>query len=176
MVLVLTLMRIIKILIMHSKKILSINHFFLPLFILLFSVVSFGQTIDRDVVSSAGDHFIANSASVSWTIGEVATESFASNANILNQGFHQGNLFVTAIEDELDIDFSIKAYPNPVMDILIVETQDQDINYQIINMNGEVVSNGIFSTEREEIDFTKLPSGVYFLTVDQNKTHKIIKR
>jgi hypothetical protein len=144
--------------------------------LLAVSVISFGQNIDRDVVSAAGDHYISNNASLSWTLGEVATESFTTTTNTLNQGFHQGNLFISSIEDELDLDFSIKAYPNPVLDILTVETQDQDLKYQIINMNGEVVSNGIFTSEKEEVDFTALPSGVYFLHVSGNKTHKIIKQ
>jgi hypothetical protein len=144
--------------------------------LLTVSVISFGQNIDRDIVSAAGDHYESNNASVSWTLGEVATESYTTTTNTLNQGFHQGNLFISSIEDELDLDVILKAYPNPVMDILIVETQDRGLKYQIINMNGEVLSNGIFTSEKEEVDFTKLPNGVYFLSVSGNKTHKIIKQ
>jgi hypothetical protein len=144
--------------------------------LLTVSALSFGQNIDRDVVSSAGDNYETSTTSLSWTLGEVATESFTNTNNTLSQGFHQGNLFISSIEDELDLDFSIKAYPNPVMDILIVETQDQDLKYQIINMNGEVVGNGIFTSEKEEVDFTNLPCGIYFLSVSGNKTHKIIKQ
>lgn len=148
------------------------------LFILLatVSVISLGQNIDRDVVSSAGDDYETSTASLSWTLGELATESFTNTTNTLNQGFHQGNLFVSAIEEDIDLDFSIKAYPNPVKDILFVETNELEKEYQIINMNGEVVGNGIITSEREEVDFTNLPSGVYFISVDQKKTHKIIKQ
>ncbi len=42
--------------------------------LLTVSVVSFSQNIDRDVVSAAGDHYESNSASLSWTLGEVASE------------------------------------------------------------------------------------------------------
>lgn len=148
---------------------------FIPL-LLLACAISFGQSIDRDVVSSAGDNYETSIASLSWTLGEVATESFTNTTNTLNQGFHQGNLFVTSIDEELDLDYSIKAYPNPVLDILIVETNEPEKEYQIINMNGEVVGNGIITTEREEVDFTNLPSGVYFISISGNKTHKIIKQ
>jgi hypothetical protein len=146
-----------------------------PLFLVV-SVISFGQNIDRDVVSAAGDNYATSTASLSWTLGEVATESFANTTNNLNQGFHPGNLFVTSIDEELDLDLIIKAYPNPVVDILIVETQDQDRIYQIIDLHGEVIKNGIITSEKEEIDFTGLPSGVYFLSISGNKTHKIIKK
>jgi len=144
--------------------------------ILMVSAISFGQNIDRNVVSSAGDNYGSTTASLSWTLGEVATESFTNTSNTLNQGFHQGNLFVSSIEDVLDLDFSIKAYPNPVLDILIIETNEPEKEYQIIKMNGEVVGNGIIATGREEVDFTRLPGGVYFISIDQKKTHKIIKQ
>ena len=145
---------------------------------LLFTVpaLSFGQNIDRDVVSSAGDNYETSTASLSWTLGEVASESYTSNTARLNQGFHQGNLFISSIDEELNLDFIIKAYPNPVLDILIVETQDQDNKYQIIDLHGEVIKNGIITSEKEEIDFTGLPSGVYFLSISGNKTHKVIKK
>ena len=144
--------------------------------LLTVSAISFGQNIDRDVVGAAGDNYETSTASLSWTLGEVATESFTTTTATLNQGFHQGNLFVTSIDEELDLDLIIKAYPNPVVDILIVETQEQDLNYKIINMNGEVVSNGIITIEKEEVDFTNLPSGIYFLSISGNKTHKVIKK
>lgn len=145
---------------------------------LLFTVsaISFGQNIDRDVVGAAGDHYQSNNASISWTLGEVASESYTNNTTTLNQGFQQGNLFVTSIDEELDLDFIIKAYPNPVLDILIIETQDQDKEYQIIDLHGEVIKNGIITSEKEEIDFAGLPSGVYFLSISGNKTHKVIKQ
>lgn len=144
--------------------------------LLTVSALTFGQNIDRDVVSTAGDHYQSNNASLSWTLGEVASEPLTNNTNTLSQGFHQGNLFVSAIEDELDLDFSIKAYPNPVLDILIVETQDLDNKYQIIDLHGEVIKNGIITSEKEEIDFTGLSSGIYFLSISGNETHKVIKK
>ena len=143
--------------------------------LLAVSVISFGQNLDRDVVSAAGDHYESNNASLSWTLGEVATESFTSTTIILNQGFHQGNLFISSIEDELDLDVNLKAYPNPVMDILIVESEDPGFEYRLINIQGRVISNGFIHSSSEEIDFTNLPSGTYFLQVEKHKTHKIIK-
>ena len=142
--------------------------------LLMASLFSFGQSIDREVVSVAGDDYKSSDASLSWTLGDVATESITNN-HTLNQGFHQGNMYISSIENGMGLDVVIKAYPNPVMDILIIETEVQD-KYQIIDIQGEVLKNGIITSKKEEIDFTDLPTGIYFLQVDQKKTHKIIKQ
>jgi len=47
------------------------------------------QSIDRDVISSAGDHFQGPNSSLSWTLGEIATETLTDGNIILTQGFQQ---------------------------------------------------------------------------------------
>ena len=65
--------------------------------LLTVSAISFGQSIDQNVVSTAGDQHQSNNASISWTLGEVATESYTNGNATLNQGFQQGNLFISSI-------------------------------------------------------------------------------
>jgi hypothetical protein len=36
------------------------------------------QSIERDVVASSGDHFEGANASISWTLGEIATETYSN--------------------------------------------------------------------------------------------------
>jgi hypothetical protein len=55
----------------------------------------------------------------------------------------------------------LKVYPNPVSDLLIVETDIKD-DYQILNLLGQQVMNGK-ATQR--IDVSTLPEGTYFLKV-----------
>jgi hypothetical protein len=47
------------------------------------------QSVSPQVVSSAGDYFEGTNASLSWTLGEIATETFNSENVILTQGFQQ---------------------------------------------------------------------------------------
>jgi hypothetical protein len=63
-----------------------------------------------------------------------------------------------------------------VIDILLLETDEKQQRYQVINMQGEVVLIGNITAVLQEIDFTNLPNGVYLLSVDQKQTHKIIKK
>lgn len=145
------------------------------LLLLSFPALSFAQDIKQNVIGTAGDDFNNDKVSVSWTIGEVVSENLSTESYDLTQGFHQGNLVVNRINEEFPIIFQIKAYPNPVKDILIIESEDPGFEYQLINVQGKVISNGFIHSFSEEIDFTNLPSGTYFLQVEKYDTHKIIK-
>lgn len=151
------------------------NNYFI-LFLMALSVNVFSQDIPQHVIGSAGDHHSNETADVSWTVGEVATATLSNSTAILTQGFQQGNLTVSNLAERDMADFLLRAYPNPVMDILILETDEKHHIYQVINMRGEVVLNGKITSVMQEIDFTDLPIGIYLLSVDQKQTHKIIKQ
>jgi hypothetical protein len=158
---------------MKNKTIMN-KYFFL--FYLAISVTAYSQDMPQQVVGSAGDQHTNASASVSWTVGEVSIATLSSSSVTLSQGFQQGNLTVNTLVDQDMLDFNLKAYPNPVIDILLMETDEKQQMYQVINMQGEVVLNGNITAVLQEIDFTNLPNGVYLLSVDQKQTHKIIKK
>ena len=97
------------------------NYFFFIL--LLISVTGYSQDIQQQVIASAGDQYNNASASVSWTVGETVTATLTNSSIHLTQGFQQGNLTVSSLVEQDMLDFSLKVYPNPVMDILILETE-----------------------------------------------------
>ena len=92
--------------------------------LVLVSIESYNQTIDRSELSSAGNNVDTETISVSRTVGEVAIANLSSDGLILSQGFQQGNLFINAIEGTQS-DFQLKTYPNPVIDKLIVESSNR---------------------------------------------------
>jgi len=53
------------------------------------SIIGSAQSIERDVISSSGDCFEEGNISLSWTLGEIATETYNSVNIILTQGFQQ---------------------------------------------------------------------------------------
>ncbi len=142
--------------------------------LVLISIESYNQSIDRSIVASAGNNVDTETISVSWTLGEVAIATLNSDGLILSQGFQQGNLFIDAIEGTHP-EFQLKTYPNPVIDKLIIESSNLNQLYEIIDVNGRVIKNGFIDSNPFELDLTNLPSGPYFLRVEQIQTHKIIK-
>ncbi len=145
----------------------------IPILILI-SLESFNQTIERSVVASAGNNVTTETFSMSWTLGEIAVNTLTSVGLVLSQGFHQGNLIIDAIEGAYP-EFHLKTYPNPVTDKLIIESSGQNQLYEIIDVSGRVLNIGFITSNPFELDFTNIPSGIYFLRVEQKLTHKIIK-
>lgn len=139
-------------------------------------VAILAQETVQQVVGSAGGDSQSELHSVSWTIGEVVTETYSSNDYILSQGFHQGNLFVSRVNDNYPFEIELKAYPNPVVDKLNVETDETDFKYRIIDVNGRSVANGTIHSDLKRIDFSAFPAGIYFLQVGEYQTHKIVKQ
>ena len=137
--------------------------------------LAFGQRIAHHAITAGGDYSEAASTNISWTLGELAAENFTVGDMLLTQGFQQGNMVITSIHG-IQADFVLKAYPNPVVDILIVETEKQDLNYRLVDVSGNVLENGTIHSLSFELDFTGFPSGIYFLWVEENQTHKIIKK
>lgn len=61
----------------------------LLIFCFLVASASYAQEIERSVVASAGENFSNGNFQLSFTLGEVVTETFADQNYILNQGFQQ---------------------------------------------------------------------------------------
>ena len=56
---------------------------------LAISLTITAQSVSPEVVASAGDYFEGTNASLSWTLGEIATETYSNGNIILTQGFQQ---------------------------------------------------------------------------------------
>ena len=70
----------------------------------------------------------------------------------------------------------IKAYPNPVLDKLIIENEDcrQQIDFQIINSSGQVVYRGKL-IESTTIQTSTFIPGLYLLKLENGKTFEFLK-
>ena len=79
---------------MKNIKILFVA-FLLPAFLM-------AQSVSPEVVSSAGDYYEGSNGSLSWTLGEIATETYSNGTNILTQGFQQP-ITVTLAGINLDV-------------------------------------------------------------------------
>ena len=62
----------------------------------IFSLFFLSSTNAQEVITTAGDYHSAASGSLSWTLGEVLTETYSTGLNSLTQGFNQSQLSATA--------------------------------------------------------------------------------
>jgi Secretion system C-terminal sorting domain len=146
---------------------------FILLIFSLMPVILFSQvSLERQVIGSAGGENSAGNLSVSYTVGEAMIETIASGTLILTQGFQQPTDEAVGISIP-EFEVEISAYPNPTGDVVILEIQtveDIDLMLEIRDILGrKVLVDGkkliISGLLREEIDFSPLPSGNYFIVL-----------
>ncbi len=154
----------------------------LILTILIATFVEFGtaQSLEKDVIATAGAYFDNNEIGLNWTIGQTVTGTFESpdGAFTLSQGFHTGApLDGNAIETKpATSSGELTLYPNPAQNSLFVsfyKTKKGKISYKIYDSKGNTVmlSGEFLLNKTIEIDVENLPPGIYFFTssFDQGK-------
>lgn len=73
----------------------------LLVFVLLSSLLK-AQSVSPQAVASSGDYYQGTNASLSWTLGEIATETYSNGTTILTQGFQQPvSISITGINLDL---------------------------------------------------------------------------
>ncbi len=159
------------------------NIFILLLIILLANYISYSQTIVPEVVASSGDQYSDSINIISWTLGEILTETYTGNSQTLTQGFHQPIIEISSIDD-LAIIKNICIYPNPTAEQLSIECPIKNLPLQIelLDMNGKQ----LLTKEWKQNSTYMLPmslysSGSYFLrikSIRENKenTYTVVKK
>ena len=149
--------------------------FFLSVFQFVFSQTGF--ITSPQVISNAGGHLSQDNYNVSFTIGEIAIESYINQPIILTQGFHQENYQVTNL-DEPPLHYDISVFPNP--------TQNQlNISFDIPKNTATIIVTDIFggivyskpdilTDEDLIIELESFSQGVYWLEIILNKSERII--
>jgi len=144
------------------------------------------QSISPQVIASGGDYYVGTNASLSWTIGELITETVSNTNFILTQGFQQPNYNINAIEEPgINPLGEINIYPNPVADELNVSFKDmnqKNVMIILFDMNGKILYSDIAenTTSVKQINMSQIAKGNYvirFATKDGKylKSFKVMK-
>lgn len=68
----------------------------------VFTITLTAQSVSPEVVASAGDYYEGTNASLSWTLGEIVTETYTAGGVTLTQGFQQP-ISITIAGIDLDV-------------------------------------------------------------------------
>ena len=133
-----------------------------------------GQTIEPDVMNTAGFSWTDNMLYVSSNIGEAIIGTLELDNQLLTMGYLQ-----PAIDGPCkDVEFTY--FPNPTLDILNIETSDCDkiASINIIDAFGRVVAKA--PLQKGKVDLTGINPGIYiiqpeFLDGSVSDAFKIVK-
>jgi hypothetical protein len=134
---------------------------------------AFGQDIPMQVISSSGGYSTTTNYSISWTLGEPVISTLTSGNLMLTQGFQQGNLFGTDVPNPDFNHFKFKMYPNPAINKVYFEVDNQEAKgsfiVEIYDVTGRKMMNenlGVFNNqELKDLSVTTLKAGIYFVKV-----------
>ena len=141
------------------------------------------QSISPEVIASAGDHYDNGTTQLSWTLGEVVIDTYDNGSNILTQGFHQTQLTVTSIEENL-ADVRMNLYPNPTSEYLNISLRnnEKDINLQLFDMTGRLVHKDVINAHDTKyvLPMQSVATGKYLIQMQtedgkMNSTHQVVK-
>jgi hypothetical protein len=145
-----------------------------------------GQSLELSIVTSGGDFVTGKSASLSWTLGEMVTETASTTDHYFTQGFQQPfHELMTSLEPVTEeISFSI--YPNPAKDHVNIDITmgNQYSCYQIdmIDLTGEMVyqSELLCNSFHQRLSIADFSSSLLLIRITGRsgeilKTWKIIK-
>ena len=129
--------------------------------------------------------WVLETISLSDYIGESISIRFKLISDNTQQrdGFYFDDLKVNILADNLSVDDFVKQhfniFPNPVQNILKVNTQIQNYNIKVYTIQGQLIFESNSANGNSEINYSNYSKGVYLLNIEaenSSQSFKIIKQ
>lgn len=138
------------------------------------------QSLEPTVIASDGEFYTSSQGSISWTLGEVITETVTSSANILTQGFQQPKKLNVSVLNIMPTGAWVFVYPNPTRGNLYVDLsklQLGDYQIELVDALGQRVHKGIAGATAQPylLSVADLATGIYLLNVTSDNFHQSFK-
>ena len=121
---------------------------------------------------------MSGNESLSCIMVDETTAVTLANWNIDSNTFFVANeeeCATLTIKEDLDLDQSIRIYPNPVLDTLSISNAPINSSLEIFNLRGDLIMKQILDVSFSSINVSQLASGVYMATIN-DKGSKTIKK
>jgi hypothetical protein len=158
--------------------------FVFALFIILSKKV-FTQTLQNEVLASAGEAYTINNSEISWTLGESLIESYLSGNILISQGFHQPIFRFFEIQEQEKPVFHVSIYPNPTSRFVQIDVKGsrdiEEFNIILSDMMGKVLLNRLVEPlSHDQLDLAEYPCGILLLKINRvsdgmQRTFKIVR-
>lgn len=137
------------------------------LLVLSVSFIGWSSLCAQQVVASGGGTAENDNMSLSYTVGEIATETFVSGDHMLSQGMQQGIVIakITSVESS---EIEVTVFPNPTSNGVFLESSNsKNLKYKLLTVGGSVLQEGRLD-EKCLIDLSEYASGSYIVAFGEN--------
>ena len=141
------------------------------LFFLLFPSSIFAQSINPSVIASTGATIQNGNNMLTWTLGETVIQDIQSPNNYLSQGFQQPSFSIIGGVNNINTQFDVTVFPNPVSNMLSVTVcgkEESPVEISITDITGKKILIRNFPSSFQHditLDVSQFPSALYFLTI-----------
>ncbi|MCC7504230.1 MAG: T9SS type A sorting domain-containing protein [Saprospiraceae bacterium] len=146
------------------------KHLLIPLIVLIAWKSLSGQSMERQVVATAGGYAQTPAGALHWTAGEMAISPRSAAVYYWGEGFHQVWVAPALSSDDPGgaAATSCAVFPNPATDVLFLTTE-MTLQAQLFDLGGRAVSELTRVEGQAEFNLADLPAGLYLLRLlDEN--------
>lgn len=139
---------------------------------------SFSQQIDHEVICSGGETLVNPEFLITFALGEIAVESLNGSTYLLTQGFLQGTMNSTGINEQAIDPTSIIVFPNPATTYLYLDCHaaETPARIDLRDIRGQLVLSNHYLSDPTLLDLTQLSAGFYTLTFSFVCSQPVIKK
>lgn len=153
----------------------------------LWACMLHAQQVTPQVVTTSGATMVSGNTKVAFTVGEITTQTIGNGQSNLGQGVinSASNRVVTPII-EPSTSISLKAYPNPVAELMYVDVNSNEFTMftlKVTDLAGRVISADNYSASNNHIGLSTglWQAGTYLLSVCSNQggvlgQYKVVKQ
>lgn len=134
--------------------------------LLLLNIMASGQSLSPDVIAAGGAYFqSAGFGSLSWTLGEPATETLGDGI-IFTQGFHQVFDDLVYVPYGPETSSVLDLFPNPADGFITLRIAPLPVKAYLViaDLAGRTLLTADLCHEDQRLDVSRLPAGTYLLT------------
>jgi len=153
----------------------------------ILTIFFFGFTFvnGQQAVVTTGGTAKGSGGTVTYTVGQIAYQTFGGSGGTVMQGVQQPWEVSTpvAVENTEDISLLMNVFPNPTKGAfkLVVGTlENRNLKFRLYDMNGILLKDERINAEETEINIQNHASTIFFLKVISNaqeiKVFKIVKK
>jgi len=128
----------------------------------VFAVSARTQSMETEVVGSAGVTTSTAAGTLQWTVGEPMIRTVL-NAAVLSEGFHQTVIWEIVPVNEVP-ELQVSVWPNPSSEFIEISS-GRPVSVALFNVLGKKVMADMPIDQHAILETGHLPAGAYFLEI-----------
>ncbi len=141
--------------------------------------ILFSQASDQHIIAPQGGYTRSETFTVSWTIGDLVTETIIQDQAILTQGFQQPVILVQEVASDIQNELVAKVFPNPFGNEINISILNGEKEYYVdlFDPAGNRLSRIQSKKSEEIIQLEDLPAAQYLLRISliESESTKVFK-